>query len=86
MLFGLKNAPESFQKTMVSVLAKYIERFCGVYIDDVVVYTEILCVTLGAHVKTISTARVPPSEMCIREKLYIILRAYYHCRRHRGSF
>lgn len=42
MSFGLRNAPGSFQKLMNVVLARYLDRFCKVYLDDVIVYSDIL--------------------------------------------
>lgn len=40
MPFGLKNAPASFQKLMSAVLGEYIDKFCKVYLDDIVVYSH----------------------------------------------
>ena len=41
MPFGLCNAPETFQRTMNSLLQE-LHGFCEVYIDDIVVHSETL--------------------------------------------
>lgn len=41
MPFGLKTAPMTFQKLMArEVLVGYLHRFCMVYLDDIIVYSE----------------------------------------------
>lgn len=45
--FRVKERPSQFSKTMTSVFTGYLGRFCGVYIDDVVVYSD----TLADHFK-----------------------------------
>lgn len=42
MAFGLRNAPGLFEKLMTSILAGYIEKFCKVYLDDVIVFNNTL--------------------------------------------
>ena len=37
--FGLTNAPSGFQRLLHSVLGPYLDEFCLVYIDDVLVYS-----------------------------------------------
>lgn len=45
--FGLKNAPSIFQNAMDDILRKFIGKFCHVYIDDIIVYSE----TLNEHIE-----------------------------------
>lgn len=39
MLFGLKNAPATFQKMMTEVLAGYVYQFVIPYLDDVIIFS-----------------------------------------------
>ena len=40
MLFGLTNAPESFQGYVNKILAKKLNIFVIVYLDDIFIYTK----------------------------------------------
>jgi hypothetical protein len=40
MLFGLTNAPASFQRWMNEVLSDYLNIFCIAYLDDVLIYSD----------------------------------------------
>jgi hypothetical protein len=40
MLFGLTNAPASFQCWMNEVLSDYLDIFCIAYLDDVLIYSD----------------------------------------------
>jgi hypothetical protein len=40
MLFGLTNAPASFQRWMNEVLSNYLDVFCIAYLDDILIYSE----------------------------------------------
>ena len=40
MLFGLSNAPTSFQGYINKILAKKLDILVIVYLDDILIYTE----------------------------------------------
>ena len=40
MLFGLSNVPASFQSYINKILAKKLNIFVIVYLDDILIYTE----------------------------------------------
>ena len=40
MLFGLTNAPASFQGYINTILAEKFDIFVIVYLDDILIYTE----------------------------------------------
>lgn len=47
MPFGLKNAPSIFQNAMDDILRNFVGKFCHVYIDDIIVYSN----TLKEHIE-----------------------------------
>jgi hypothetical protein len=40
MLFGLTNAPATFQAYINKALAGYLNKFCIVYLDDILIYSK----------------------------------------------
>ena len=50
MLFGLLNAPASFQKYVNKILAKKLNVFIIVYLDNILIYTKD---TSYSHVESI---------------------------------
>ena len=50
MPFGLKNAPSEFQRIMNDIF-NLISKFCVVYIDDVLIFSE----TIEQHFKHLKT-------------------------------
>lgn len=46
MPFGLTNAPATFQRLMSKILKDFINEFCIVYIDDIIVYSD----TINEHI------------------------------------
>lgn len=42
MPFGLKNAPPTFQRVMDNILRGYINKFCLVYLDDILIFSSSL--------------------------------------------
>ena len=40
MLFGLFNAPVSFQGYINTILAKKLNIFVIIYLDDIIIYTK----------------------------------------------
>ncbi len=47
MLFGLTNAPATFQRALDIILSGYKWHTCLVYLDDVIVFSH----TLGDHIE-----------------------------------
>ena len=41
MPFGLCNSPASFQNYINDTLQEYLDNFCTVYLDDILIYSEI---------------------------------------------
>ena len=42
MLFGLYGIPAVFQYYINNILRKYLDIFCTVYIDDILIYSDLL--------------------------------------------
>jgi len=50
MPFGLCNAPAGFQGWITEVLIKHMDRYCIIYLDDVLIYSD----TIHQHRKAVS--------------------------------
>ena len=53
--FGLTNAPAGFQRRMIRILRKFIDKFCIVYLDDILIYSRTK-EEHDLHIKTILRA------------------------------
>ena len=42
MLFGLTNAPATFQAFINNILRQYLDVFVTIYLDNIIVYSETL--------------------------------------------
>ena len=42
MPLGLSNAPETFRRLMNSIFHKFLDKFLGVHLDDLLVYRKSL--------------------------------------------
>ena len=42
MLFGLINAPATFQAFINNILRQYLDIFVTIYLNDIVIYSEML--------------------------------------------
>jgi len=40
--FGLCNAPTTFQVMMKKIFKDYLQKFVGVYLDDIIIYSKTL--------------------------------------------
>ena len=38
--FGLKNSPATFQRVMDNILKEYLNKFCLVYMDDIIIFSK----------------------------------------------
>ena len=53
--FGLTNAPADFQHFIINILHPFLDSFCTAYLDDILIYSEIL-EEHQAHVKKVLEA------------------------------
>jgi hypothetical protein len=40
LLFGLYNRPATYQQYMNNILFEYLDVFCTVYLDDIIIYSD----------------------------------------------
>ena len=55
MLFGLTNALADFQRFIIDVLHLFLDAFCTVYLDDILIYNETI-EEHQAHIKKVLEA------------------------------
>ena len=63
MLFGLTNAPATFQALINTTLCKYLDIFVTAYFDDILIYTK---KTLEEHVQLVKKIFKAPQGADIR--------------------
>lgn len=66
MLFGLKNAPRIFQRTMDDAF-KHLNSFLVVYVDDILINSK----TLEEHLKIFAETAIKEG-ICLNEKKAMI--------------
>ncbi|CAL8133199.1 unnamed protein product [Orchesella dallaii] len=66
MPFGIKNAPKTFQNLMRKVLRGYLDDFCKVYLDDIIIWSR----TMEEHLHHIELVmeRLKAANLTINEK------------------
>ena len=69
MPFRLTNTPVTFQRMINQVLNEYLDRFIVVYLDDILIFLDIL----DKHIKYIYKvlARLEEANLLIEPKKYI---------------
>ena len=65
MPFGLTNAPATFQRFMEDVLRPHLMKYCMVYIDDIIIYSD----TAAEHAEHIEAVLRTLAEKDIKIKL-----------------
>jgi len=64
MPFGLRNAPETFQRLVRNVLAGF-ELFTGAYLDDIIIFSN----TWDDHLKHLKLVfdRIPQANLTLKK-------------------
>lgn len=64
MLFGLTNAPGTFQRLMDTVLRRLNWKRCLVYLDDIIVFSR----TFEEHLKSLDAVFTAPAKANLKLK------------------
>ncbi len=82
--FGLKNSAASFQRLMEHVLREHKNKFCMVYIDDIVVYSPSISTHIYIYRKCLPVFKklvcLLYEEMQFHQDITDISRAHHLCR------
>ena len=65
MPFGLTNAPATFQRFMNDTLHEYLDEFCVVYLDDILIFSQ----TEAEHIQHVTAVLGKPRQAQLYAKV-----------------